>query len=174
MDDRYLLATANQMKQTRYITTTIQVGNRLEIDLPNIPIPQSGGYANEVILIIPDASDSNLQSIDRRSFIKLSILETDATPTKNAVASEHNKPKPPYLTTNRPKQNGNNGLTSIIQQALNNIQKMSQSPDWALARRARNFASWSRFVAIDNGARIENQHRHSSPYLDRDRYSKVR
>jgi hypothetical protein len=31
------------MKQTRYITTTIQAGNRLEIDLP---IPQSGGYAN--------------------------------------------------------------------------------------------------------------------------------
>jgi hypothetical protein len=33
------------MKQTRYITT-IQAGNRLEIDLPNIPIPQSGGYAH--------------------------------------------------------------------------------------------------------------------------------
>jgi hypothetical protein len=25
------------MKQTRYITTTIQAGNRLEIDLPNLP-----------------------------------------------------------------------------------------------------------------------------------------
>jgi hypothetical protein len=34
------------MKQTRYITTTIQAGKRLEIDLPNLPIPQSGGYAN--------------------------------------------------------------------------------------------------------------------------------
>ena len=31
------------MKQTRYITTTIQAGNRLEIDVPNLPIPQSGG-----------------------------------------------------------------------------------------------------------------------------------
>ena len=30
------------MKQTRYITTT-QAGNRLEIDVPNLPIPQSGG-----------------------------------------------------------------------------------------------------------------------------------
>ncbi len=67
------------MKQTRYITTTIQSANRLEIDLPNLPIPQSGGYANgqtiEVILIIPDAAESNPQSIDRRSFLKLSIEE---------------------------------------------------------------------------------------------------
>jgi hypothetical protein len=29
------------MKQTRYITTTIQAGNRLQIDLPNIPIGQT-------------------------------------------------------------------------------------------------------------------------------------
>lgn len=29
------------MKQTRYITTTIQAGNRLEIDLPNLPIGQT-------------------------------------------------------------------------------------------------------------------------------------
>jgi hypothetical protein len=67
------------MKQTRYITTTIQAGNRLEINLPNLPISPSGGYANgqtiEVILIIPDDPESNLQSIDRRSFLKLSIEE---------------------------------------------------------------------------------------------------
>jgi hypothetical protein len=59
------------MKQTRYITTTIQAGNRLEIDLPNIPI----GQTIEVILIIPDAPESNPQSIDRQSFVKLSIEE---------------------------------------------------------------------------------------------------
>jgi hypothetical protein len=59
------------MKQTRYITTTIQAGNRLEIDLPNIPI----GQTIEVILIIPDAPESNQQPIDRRSFLKLSIDE---------------------------------------------------------------------------------------------------
>jgi hypothetical protein len=59
------------MKQTRYITTTIQAGNRLEIDLPNLPI----GQKIEVILIIPDAPESNPQSIDRRSFLKLSIEE---------------------------------------------------------------------------------------------------
>ena len=43
--------------------------------MPNIPIPQSEGYANgqtiEVILIIPDAQESNPQAIDRRSFLKL-------------------------------------------------------------------------------------------------------
>ena len=60
------------MKQTRYITTTIQPGNRIEIDLPNIPI----GQTIEVILIIPDASDFNPPAIDRRSFLKLSSLET--------------------------------------------------------------------------------------------------
>jgi hypothetical protein len=59
------------MKQTRYITTTIQAGNRLEIDLPNLPI----GQMIEVILIIPDAPESNQQPIDRRSFLKLSIEE---------------------------------------------------------------------------------------------------
>jgi hypothetical protein len=59
------------MKQTRYITTTIQAGNRLEIDLPNIPL----GQTIEVILIIPDAPESNPQFIDRRSFLKLPIAE---------------------------------------------------------------------------------------------------
>jgi hypothetical protein len=59
------------MKQTRYITTTIQPGNRLEIDLPNIPI----GKTIEVILIIPDSPESNEQSIDRGSFLRLSIEE---------------------------------------------------------------------------------------------------
>lgn len=67
------------MKQTRYITTTIQAGNRIEIDLPNIPI----GQKIEVILIIPDALTSNPQSIDsppeklseRRSFLKLPLEE---------------------------------------------------------------------------------------------------
>ncbi len=56
--------------------------------MPNIPIPQSGGYANgqtisqtrgfpnEVILIIPDAPQPNQHPIDRRSFLKLSSLET--------------------------------------------------------------------------------------------------
>jgi len=59
------------MKQTRYITTTVQAGNRLEIDLPNLPI----GQTIEVILIIPDAPESNPRFIDRRALLKLSIEE---------------------------------------------------------------------------------------------------
>jgi hypothetical protein len=59
------------MKQTRYITTTVQAGNRLEIDLPNYPI----GQTIEVILIISDSSPVVLQPIDRKSFLKLPIAE---------------------------------------------------------------------------------------------------
>lgn len=59
------------MKETRYITTTVQAGNRLEIDLPNSPV----GQTIEVILIIPDSSPVNPQPIDRKSFLKLPIAE---------------------------------------------------------------------------------------------------
>ncbi len=57
------------MKQIRYITTTIQVANRLELDLPDISI----GQTIEVILIIPDAEEVSSTAIDRRSFLKLPI-----------------------------------------------------------------------------------------------------
>jgi hypothetical protein len=79
------------MKQTRYITTTIQAGNRLEIDLPNIPI----GQTIEVILIIPDASESNLQAIDRRSFLKLSIAE------RRRILAQQAEVALPYYQENR-------------------------------------------------------------------------
>jgi len=59
------------MNQTRYITTTVQAGNRLEIHLPNLPI----GQTIEVILIIPDAPEPNPRFIDRRALLKLSIEE---------------------------------------------------------------------------------------------------
>jgi hypothetical protein len=59
------------MKETRYITTTVQAGNRLEIDLPNSPV----GQTIEVILIIPDSSAVTSQPIDRKSFLKLPIAE---------------------------------------------------------------------------------------------------
>jgi hypothetical protein len=71
------------MKQTRYITTTIQAGNRLEIDLPNIPI----GQTIEVILIIPDAEESSPTAIDRRSFLKLSIEERRRILARQAEAA---------------------------------------------------------------------------------------
>jgi hypothetical protein len=103
------------MKQTRYITTTIQAGNRLEIDLPNLPIPQSGGYANgqtisqargyanEVILIIPDAPESNLQLIDRRSFLKLSNLETRgfANEERRRILEQQAESALPYYEENK-------------------------------------------------------------------------
>jgi hypothetical protein len=59
------------MKRTHYITTTIQAGNRLEIDLPNLLI----GQIVEVILIIPDTPQSESQNIDRQSFLKLPLAE---------------------------------------------------------------------------------------------------
>ena len=79
------------MKQTRYITTTIQAGNRIEIDLPNLPV----GQTIEVILIIPDPPESNLQSIDRQSFLKLSISE------RRRILAEQAEAALPYYEENR-------------------------------------------------------------------------
>jgi hypothetical protein len=59
------------MKQTHYLTTTIQTGNRLEIDLPNFPV----GQTVEVILIIPEPASLNSQFIDRQAFLKLPLEE---------------------------------------------------------------------------------------------------
>ena len=87
------------MKQTRYITTTIQAGNRLEIDLPNLPI----GQTIEVILIIPDASESNQQPIDRRSFLKLSSLETRgyANEERRQILAQQAEAALPYYEENK-------------------------------------------------------------------------
>jgi hypothetical protein len=87
------------MKQTRYITTTIQAGNRLEIDLPNLPI----GQTIEVILIIPDAPESNLQAIDRQSFLKLSSLETRgcANEERRQILAQQAEAALPYYEENK-------------------------------------------------------------------------
>jgi hypothetical protein len=71
------------MKQTRYITTTIQAGNRLEIDLPNLPI----GQTVEVILIIPSLPEPHSQTIDRKSFLKLPIEERNRILEQQAEAA---------------------------------------------------------------------------------------
>ena len=79
------------MKQTHYITTTIQAGNRLEIDLPNLPI----GQTVEVILIVPSLSEANDQAIDRsactfgdrKSFLKLPIEERNRILEQQAAAA---------------------------------------------------------------------------------------
>jgi hypothetical protein len=73
------------MKQTHYITTTIQAGNRLESDLPNIPI----GQTIEVISIVPDTPESNPRSIDRRYFLKLSSEERHQILARQAEAALH-------------------------------------------------------------------------------------
>jgi hypothetical protein len=79
------------MKQTRYITTTIQAGNRLEIDLPNLPI----GQTVEVILIIPSFSESPSQVIDRKSFLKLPIEE------RNRILEQQAEAALPYYQENQ-------------------------------------------------------------------------
>ena len=87
------------MKQTRYITTTIQPGNRLEIDLRNLPI----GQTIEVILIIPDAPESNPQAMDRRSFLKLSSLETRgyANEERRRILAQQAEAALPYYEENK-------------------------------------------------------------------------
>jgi hypothetical protein len=79
------------MKQTRYITTTVQAGNRLEIDLPHIPV----GQTVEVILITSSLPESAPQTIDssastygdRKSFLKLSIEERNRILEQQATAA---------------------------------------------------------------------------------------
>jgi hypothetical protein len=58
------------MKQTSYLTTTIQAGNRLEIDLPNFPI----GQTVEVI-IITEMPNPEAQMLNRSQFLKLPIAD---------------------------------------------------------------------------------------------------
>jgi hypothetical protein len=79
------------MKQTRYITTTIQAGNRLEIDLPNLAI----GQTVEVILIIPSFSESTSETIDRKSFLKLPIEE------RNRILEQQAEAALPYYQENQ-------------------------------------------------------------------------
>jgi hypothetical protein len=60
------------MKQTHYLTTTVQAGNRLEFSLADLPV----GKTVEVIVIIPDTPESNPvpnSGIDRRAFMKLPL-----------------------------------------------------------------------------------------------------
>ncbi|MCU0567990.1 MAG: hypothetical protein MUF49_15495 [Oculatellaceae cyanobacterium Prado106] len=58
------------MKQTRYLTTTVQPGNRLEIPIAELSV----GQAVEVIVIIPEQPPSG-QASDRRAFMRLPMSE---------------------------------------------------------------------------------------------------
>jgi hypothetical protein len=57
------------MKQTHYLTTTVQQGNRLDISLPSLPV----GQTIEVILIVPETAPN--QTSDRQAFRQLPIEE---------------------------------------------------------------------------------------------------
>lgn len=68
------------MKQTHYLTTTVQKGNRLDITLPCLP----EGQTIEVILILPETVPS--QSIDRQAFRQLPREERHRILTQQAEA----------------------------------------------------------------------------------------
>jgi hypothetical protein len=68
------------MKQTHYLTTTVQKGNRLDITLPSL----SEGQTIEVILIVPETAPS--QSSDRQAFRQLPIEERRRILTQQAEA----------------------------------------------------------------------------------------
>lgn len=59
------------MKQTLYLTTTVQPGNRLQLDLPESLVGQS----IEVILILPEMEELAVGSLDRRALLKLPLAE---------------------------------------------------------------------------------------------------
>ena len=70
------------MKQTHYLTTTVQKGNRLDITLPSLP----EGQTIEVILIVPETVPS--QSIDRQAFRELPIEERRRILSQQAEAMQ--------------------------------------------------------------------------------------
>jgi hypothetical protein len=73
------------MKQTRYLTATVQSGNRLEIDLPDLPI----GQTVEIILIVAKSEPAAepTQTLDRETFLKLPLEERRRILEQQAEAS---------------------------------------------------------------------------------------
>ncbi|NES72830.1 MAG: hypothetical protein F6K24_50365 [Okeania sp. SIO2D1] len=68
------------MKQTHYLTTTVQKGNRIDISLPSLP----EGQTIEIILIVPETLTN--QSINRQAFRQLPIEERRRILTQQAEA----------------------------------------------------------------------------------------
>ena len=68
------------MKQTHYLTTTVQKGNRLDIILPSL----KEGQTIEVILIVPETLPN--KSIDRQAFQQLPLEERRRILTQQAEA----------------------------------------------------------------------------------------
>lgn len=59
------------MKQTHYLTTTVQPGSRLDIALDDLTV----GQTVEVIVIIQKPDQPPKAGIDRRAFMKLPMAE---------------------------------------------------------------------------------------------------
>ena len=68
------------MKQTHYLTTTVQKGNRLDITLPSL----TEGQTIEVIVIVPETVSSH--SINRQAFLQLPKEERRRILTQQAEA----------------------------------------------------------------------------------------
>ena len=66
------------MKQTHYLRTTVQKGNRIDISLPSLP----EGQTIEIILIVPETLTN--QSINRQAFRQLPIEERRRILTQQA------------------------------------------------------------------------------------------
>lgn len=74
------------MKQTHYLTTTVQPGSRLEIALEDLTV----GQIVEVIVIIPEPDPSPHTHLDRRAFMKLPMAERQKILAAQAeVMKEH-------------------------------------------------------------------------------------
>jgi hypothetical protein len=71
------------MKQTHYLTTTVQPGNRLELDLPTLIVGQSV----EVILIVPDSAAPTSATVDRRALLKLPLADRRRMMAQQAEAA---------------------------------------------------------------------------------------
>jgi hypothetical protein len=59
------------MKSSLYLTTTVLPGNKIEIQTPELNVGQSV----EIVVLIPDSSQSELSLEDRIAFLKFPLLE---------------------------------------------------------------------------------------------------
>ena len=59
------------MKSSLYLTTTVLPGNKIEIQTPDLNVGQSV----EIVVLIPENSQSELSLENRITFLKLSLFE---------------------------------------------------------------------------------------------------
>ena len=59
------------MKSSLYLTTTVLPGNKIEIQTPDLNV----GQFVEIVVLIPDSSQSELSLEDRITLLKLPLFE---------------------------------------------------------------------------------------------------